>query len=1090
MASMNLFPDDPLLASILSRGALSSGRQPKRPNFTPEQANDILSSALAGIMSGVQYAGETLDKPGRAMRSLLFDESGGFDPGGAQWSDLAHLIPFGDTFGWANPDDAPSPSAIREHYGLTAETGNPWIDVPANLATDVAIGVGTDPLTLLVGPGKALTRTGVEAMEAGSRVGQALSFSDEIAQAGKNAMLGTSPARYADEIRAGQRGLVGLKLPFAEHPFVTFGAGSEKAAAAADALNYSPLSPVPYVRQLFDTRVRGQAPWAQRATDLKFSKTLETSAEIIDKSLAIDKRIMDLSDEYDQFLKPWMDANPQASGALTGNLPLDRMDPGSLVRAIAELKANGQSMQQIVRDASQLAQTQAPNAVMEAARKFDEVALAAVQTKDGVFNFYRSMGGDASVLDDEFINQFPRRLSELMAQQMGKTKGKKAATDVWGAIQRNIRHIDGGTYKVNAMSMDPNITGWWESQAANINAANIPAAQKKALLAQAFKHGVRVRENIVAAQYGVPTAVQVFNKQGHPITINPARQFAAYLGRLPEGVLAEGLFSRSLTTDLMDYSLNMMRRANGLQAVHGLTQSVASDDVALGPTVAELFENMKINPTGLAKFVDDYAAAKGLNPADVNPAELYVPHAMSKAAERMMHYNTRPADTIGVVKAYDKALSLFKAGVYAPWPASHVRNWISGMWQNMVTAWRNPADAAFGLREATSALKGGGNREWLEAFKAYALHQGLQIDDWLGVKKALDSELPAGLGAAFKDYTLGTAKNALHPIKTIKNIATDAGSELGPVQGGRKIGELVEFVNRYSHFASLKKRGWTNAAAARSVKLAHFDYQDMTPLEREGMKRLVLFYNFTRKNLPLQLRALIDEPGGRTAQTIRAINSLREQKQHESEYIPNYLSEGLAIPLGSPQEGQQNFYISGEILPVEEAFNRFSVFGNKPDLKNIGESFGSMLAAPISYPIQAMQGRQWWSHRNIGDLYQTPTDDQNWNFILANSPAARALSFGRMATDERKTALQKLLNATVGGGRFTTVDIPKWMNIESREVLERMLEPSSAVLQGDYLFAPDPSKLTEEQIIQLSLLQQLQQENRKMNKERKAREGR
>lgn len=1070
---------DPLVRQLLSE----STRQPSQPKIPPEQAEDMLSRALSGVMSGVQYVGETFDKPGRTIRSLLFDESGAFDPGGAQWSDLAHLIPFGDTLGWADPDAAPSPSDIREHYGLTAETGNPWIDVPANLATDVAIGVGLDPLTLLVGPGKALTGAGIEALEAGSRVGKALSFSDEIAQAGKNAMLGTSPARYADEIRAGQRGLVGLKLPFAEHPFMTFGAGSERAASAAEALNYSPLSPVPYVRQLFDTRVRGQAPWAQKASDLLHSKTLETSAEIVDKSLAIDKRIMDLSDEYDHTLKVFLENNPQAAQALTGGAPLDQMAPGSLVRSIAELKANGQSMQQIVRDASQLAGTQAPDAVLEAARKFDEVAAAAIQTKDQVFNLYRSYGGDVAVLDDEFINHFPRRLSELMATKMGKGKANKLAKEVWGAIQRNIRDIDGGTYKVNAMSMDPRVTGWWD--------ATDPALRDD-MLKQA--------EAVLANEYGLPIAKELgFDADGNPIIQNVAREFAGYLAQLPPEVTAEGMFSRSLTTDLMDYSLNMMRRANGLQAVHGLTLSVASDDVAIGPTVAELFQDMKINDTGLAKFVNDYAAARGLNPADVDAASLYVPHAMKGAAERMMHYNTRPKDTASILKAYDKALGFTKGALYAPWIASHTRNWISGMWQNMVTAWRNPTDAASALIEARNVMRGKGNREWLEAFKAYALHQGLQIEDWLGVAKAQASDIPTGLAGTFREalgeYTIGTAKNLLHPIKTAKNIVAESGSDLGVFKGGRKISELVEFINRYSHFAALKKRGWTNAAAARSVKLAHFDYADLTPFEQEGMKRLVPFYTFARKNLPLQLRSLIDEPGGRAAQTIRAINLGREQAREEGGYVPSYLSEGLAVPVGESVDGQRTYAVSSEILPVEEAFNRFSFFGNLPDWKNIAENIGSMGTPFATVPLQEMSGRQWWSHRDIDDLYQTPTDDQNLNFWLANSPAARALSVSRawddaIGEDARKTKLQALLNTLVGGGRFTTVDIPKWMNIESREVLERMLEPSSAVLQGDYLFAPDPSKLTEEQIIQLSLLQQLQQENRKMNKERKAREGR
>lgn len=1076
---LGLFDDDPVLRQLLA-----PRRQPQQPKIPPAEAAGVLSRALGGIMSGLEYVGQTLDKPGRAMRSLLFDDQGGFDPLSAQWSDLAHLVPFSDTFGLTDPDSAPSPSTIRDHYGFTADTGNWWIDVPTNLATDVAIGAVFDPLTYVTGPGKALTSAGIDAMQQGSRVAKGLSFSDELAAAGKNAMLGTSPARFADEIRAGQRGLVGFKLPFMEHPLFTLGSGSETAATIADTINYGSLSPVPYVRQLFDTRVRGQAPSAQRAADLLHSKTLETSAEIVDKSLAINKRIDELGETFDHTLKVWLDQNPQAAKELVGGAPLDAMNPNALVRSIAELKGNTTKMRQIVDNVSARAGTQAPAAVLDAASQFDEVAAAAVQAKDKVFSFYKSMGGDVAALDDEFINHFPRRLSELMAAQMGKGKANRVAKDVWGAIQRNIRDIDGGTFKVNAMSMDPLVTGWWDD------------TMTPALQSQMMKQA----EGLLANKYGLPTAKPVLKngqpvmQNGQPVVENVAQQFAGYLSRLPKDVLNEGLFSRSLTTDLMDYSLNMMRRANGLQAVHGLTLASAGDDVTLGPSVAELMANLKVSPTGIQHFVSEYATKNGLSPANVDPTQLFVPQAMERAAERMMRYNARPQDTAAILKTYDRALGLTKGSLYAPWIASHTRNAISGMWQNMVTAFRNPADATKAMVEARNVLRGKGNREWLEAFKAYALHEGLQIDDWLGVAKAQAQNLPDAIGntllGALGDYTIGTGKNLLHPINTVKNLWKEGGSEFGPFKGGRKISELVEFLNRYSHFAALKDRGWTNAAAARSVKLAHFDYSDLTPFEREGMKRLVPFYTFARKNLPAQLRAIIDEPGGRTAQTIRAINLGREQAREEGGYVPNYLSEGLAIPVGAAQNGQQTFAITSDVLPVEEAFNRFSFFGGLPDWKNTAENIGATMTPAASVPLQLMSGRQWWSHRDIDDLYQTPSSDQNLNFALANSPVARALSVSRNIQDPRKEALHKMLNLLFGGGRFTTVDIPKWMNIESREVLERMLEPSSGVMEGQYLFTPDASQLTEEQMIQLSILQQLQKENRTMNKERKARDGR
>jgi hypothetical protein len=250
---------------------------------------------------------------------------------------------------------------------------------------------------------------------------------------------------------------------------------------------------------------------------------------------------------------------------------------------------------------------------------------------------------------------------------------------------------------------------------------------------------------------------------------------------------------------------------------------------------------------------------------------------------------------------------------------------------------------------------------------------------------------------------------------------------------------------------------------------------------------------FARKNLPAQLRALIDEPGGRTAQTIRAYNIGREQSREKQSYVPSMLGEGLTIPIGPQQGDTQNFFVSRGLLPVEEAFNRFPMMQQSiagltdeamlPDPKYTAENIGAMTTlAPLG---QYMSGRQWWSHRKLGDLYQEPTGNDAVNFMLYNGlPTSRLLSQVRQLTDERKSAWQRAMNALVGGTRITSVDMPRARNIEARELLSRHLEPMAGIREGSYLFAPDISKLDDDTIEQLSTLQQIMAQQTKLNKER------
>src|SRR3990167_6625502 len=63
------------------------------PSLTDEERDSLLSRLGGAIGSGAGYVGETLDKPGRAVRGLLAGRPG----------ELANLIPFSDTLGITDP---------------------------------------------------------------------------------------------------------------------------------------------------------------------------------------------------------------------------------------------------------------------------------------------------------------------------------------------------------------------------------------------------------------------------------------------------------------------------------------------------------------------------------------------------------------------------------------------------------------------------------------------------------------------------------------------------------------------------------------------------------------------------------------------------------------------------------------------------------------------------------------------------------------------------------------------------------------------------------------------------------------------------
>ena len=82
-------------------------------------------------------------------------------------------------------------------------------------------------------------------------------------------------------------------------------------------------------------------------------------------------------------------------------------------------------------------------------------------------------------------------------------------------------------------------------------------------------------------------------------------------------------------------------------------------------------------------------------------------------------------------------------------------------------------------------------------------------------------------------------------------------------------------------------------AASLMVKATQFDYSDLSRFEAETVKMLVPFYTWTRNNVPLQLRAIISEPG-KIAKAIRLNDAMADafgDPDDPEEPLPSYVRE-------------------------------------------------------------------------------------------------------------------------------------------------------------------------------------------------------
>lgn len=110
----------------------------------------------------------------------------------------------------------------------------------------------------------------------------------------------------------------------------------------------------------------------------------------------------------------------------------------------------------------------------------------------------------------------------------------------------------------------------------------------------------------------------------------------------------------------------------------------------------------------------------------------------------------------------------------------------------------------------------------------------------------------------------------------------------GLFRANRKLGTIVENLNRAPLFMDGIVKKMSPMDAAKRVKKFHFDYDELTDIERKVFKRMMPFYAWTRKNVPLQLEMMFKAP-----EKYRNIAKLKEAiaGMPETQYNPEWWRE-------------------------------------------------------------------------------------------------------------------------------------------------------------------------------------------------------
>jgi hypothetical protein len=1042
-------------------------------------------------VSGLAYVGSVLDKPGRALRGVL----------GGKPRELAAAIPFSDSLGLTNPDNAVSGRDLTNRAGLTRPGDKGWGAWGAGLGTEMLL----DPLNAVSGTGSfhALTKAGEASKKAGllggfSREAMLKGFEHtvpELKAAGRTTEeiehLVNQGKRVAPEglpVKSNEPlgGMVRIGLPFGKGPQAVLGTGKMAQGVAkgldkaGDFVKYK-IPAVRVVSSLFDNSVRGatdaitQRAAREHGTPVLRAKRAEAAAHNFD----LTRKLNDLSQGI---IAPEEDVL-RAVRAVAEETGAKGLHPG-LASEVAPI-ARGEV--QYGRDI--LASEQAAGLPMYGHNE----------------NYRPYLHLQAQSVDPRDIQA--RDSHSILPTATGSNIHRKQWT----------RNVPGGSTAIDKWSVDPRLTGVGRTKSGKEVARIVKGDMVRAFVAD----GGRMTREL-----------------GHQFDRKAEAVSKGLFGLSPEHVKQKAtLYSPNLAATQAQRGEQHAQTMATAASVYGMIGREARklqgpDRVSVQKLMSKL--GMESHPiygpgdsTVIGALPQAYKALarQGMGPLDAAMAAN--PRAMSKAVGR---YSVSKEQAQQILKAYSRWVTpeqikqpaawfntyanLFKNLVYPIWPAAHVRN--------AFTAGFNNIRDATGLQDygLMYRLMRGGSAAPANADELRRTLFSGGVFNHRNVANELAGQIPglanngritpptpgtdrAGQTGSFvgdslnmlKEYFLGKPGET-SPLNVLgqRGVGNRTQDTWSPLATGRMLGTNVEDFFRGANMLGNMRKGMTPAEAARRMMELHFDYGDATKFEQNFMRSLVPFYTFARRNLPFQIKEGLAHPRVLEAQ-IRPLMQERDEN-----YVPKYMASGVALPVGEGKNGTQR-YLSSLGLPIEEAFDRLKMKGGMPDIGGTALSYAGSMNPLIKAPLEQLFDKQFHTGRRLSDLRPQGVasaigglihdDNPQWLAqVLANTPITRMVSTVDKLIDERKGVLPKALNLLTGV-KVSDVDVNKLKAIDTREALEESLrgQPNIKEYNQFYVRPGQQQNLSALEIQQMQLLARLQEQAQRHVKMERAKQG-
>jgi len=296
------------------------------------------------------------------------------------------------------------------------------------------------------------------------------------------------------------------------------------------------------------------------------------------------------------------------------------------------------------------------------------------------------------------------------------------------------------------------------------------------------------------------------------------------------------------------------------------------------------------------------------------------------------------------------------------------------------------------------------------------------------MENVLDMMYERGVTGAFMKQDVGMMQAGLQTASKTKVVGRKMWNtplQIGSfVEDQARITGFINSLRKYIPEYGTKIAG--DMAAEQTFKFL-FDYADLTAIEKTFIKRVIPFYTWTRKNLPLQVEQLMKQPGkfALVEKLRRFEESLDADIENEKEYLPEYMKE-LDV-WGTPMKtGQGN----------RLWWNPNIAFNDLSRLATIGGDITSMLAPQLRVPIELKMNKQFFSGASIvsgSGLTDAPIPNLPWLKTILNKIPENTLEkfglfrteSGQYLTSQRKDYLLKNLPVLYSAAKTFPINQPE-----------------------------------------------------------------